>query len=496
MGENKFKVGDDRYGHPVLPLEERKKVILLSDDLRMGSGVATVSKELVLGWCHRFNTVQVGAAIKHPEQGKMLDVSSDLQKETGVDDAFLRILPWDGYGNPDLIRQLINTEKPDVIIHFTDPRYWIWLYDMEHEIRQVCPILFYAIWDDVGSPPDFEMDPLYNRNYYESCDWIGCISKQTYGMVRRLTTLENGMSWNPHKDWQVKYVPHGINSDTYYPKEVPTEFKKSILGDKEYDFVLFWSNRNIRRKQPSDVIYSYKLFCEKIGKEKAERTCLLMHTQPVDENGTNLYEVVKRLNPIGDVVFSDKRLSTNDLNYLYNLSDCTINIAGNEGFGLTTAESVMAGTPIIVNVTGGLQDQCGFSLKDSDVRFNSEDYVKFGTLHDWRLWEDKVQWGEWSFPIWSRVRTIAGSVPTPYIWDDKVDLIDVSETIYKVYELGKTERKRVGLVGRENFLKSYDNPETGLGLSHSNMNEKMIDGIQETIKNWTPKKRWNIFKIN
>ena len=493
MSEKVFNVGDIRYGHPVIPVEQRKKVILLSDDLRMGSGVATVSKELVLGWTHRFNTLQVGAAIKHPEQGKLLDVSSDLEKETGVPSASLKILPWDGYGNQDLIRQLINTEKPDAIIHFTDPRYWTWLYDMEHEVRQVCPILFYAIWDDVGSPPNFEMDPLYNRNYYESCDWIGCISKQTYGMVRRLTTLENGMSWQPHEDWQVKYVPHGINSDSYYPTDVPTEFKNQILDDFQPEFTIFWSNRNIRRKQPSDVIWAFKEFCEGINEERARKTCLIMHTQPIDENGTNLYEVATRINPLGKVIFSDKRLSVEQLNYLYNLADVTINIAGNEGFGLTTAESVMSGTPIIVNVTGGLQDQCGFT-KDGEL-FTSEDYVQFGTLHDWRLWEDKVQWGEWAFPVWSRVRTIAGSVPTPYIWDDKVDLTDVSQSIRNVYDLTKEERERRGLAGRESFLKSYDNSENGLGLSHSNMNQKMIDGIEETIQRWQPKKRWRTIKI-
>lgn len=176
MSEKVFNVGDIRYGHPVLPVEQRKKVILLSDDLRMGSGVATVSKELVLGWTHRFNTLQVGAAIKHPERGKLLDVSSDLEKETGVPSASLKILPWDGYGNQDLIRQLINTEKPDAIIHFTDPRYFIWLYEIEHEVRQVCPIIYYTIWDNLPLP-------MYNKAYYASCDALLCISKQTYGIV-------------------------------------------------------------------------------------------------------------------------------------------------------------------------------------------------------------------------------------------------------------------------------------------------------------------------
>ena len=65
-----------------------------------------------------------------------------------------------------------------------------------------------------------------------------------------------------------------------------------------------------------------------------------------------------------------KKLEPNQLNYLYNIADVTINIASNEGFGLGTCESLMAGTSIIVNVTGGLQDQCGFKYKD---KFNELD---------------------------------------------------------------------------------------------------------------------------
>ena len=484
-----YKIGDIRHGSVVLPQNQRKKILLLSDDLRMGSGVATVSKELVLGWCHRFNTFQVGAAIKHPEQGKVLDVSADVATASGIEDPYVRILPWNGYGNVELLRQIINTEQPDAIVHFTDPRYWIWLYEAEHELRQNVPILFYAIWDDVGSPEDgFAMDPLYNRSYYESCDWIGCISKQTYGMVRRLTSLEDEITWKSHKDWQVKYVPHGINTDNYFPTDVPAQFKKEILGGKEYDFMLFWSNRNIRRKQPSDVIYAYKLFCDSIGKEKAEKTCLVMHTQPMDENGTNLYEVVKRINPMGKVIFSANRQTVDKLNYLYNMADCVINIAGNEGFGLTTAEGVMTGTPIIVNVTGGLQDQCGFRL-DGEL-LTAEDYVEIGTLHDWRKWKDdeRLTWGEWVRPVWSRVRTLVGSLPTPYIWDDKVDIVEVAEAIEDMYNLGSEERKRIGSLGREAF-------NGDMGLSHANMNGQMIDGVETAIQNWTPRKRHSLYKI-
>lgn len=186
----KFKNGDLRNGTPVLPMEERKTILLLSDDLRMSSGVATVSKEFVLGTLHQYNYVQLGAAVKHPEQGKELDLSEDVKKFTGLDEAYLRIVPWSGYGDANILRRLLMRYNPAAIIHFTDPRYWRWLYDMEAEIRENVPIIFYTIWDNVGSSPNYEADPAYNKNYYASCDGLLCISKQTYGMVNRVLETE------------------------------------------------------------------------------------------------------------------------------------------------------------------------------------------------------------------------------------------------------------------------------------------------------------------
>jgi len=457
----------------------KKKILLLSDDLRMASGIATMSKELVLGTIHKYDWFQVGAAINHPEQGKVLDVSEDIRTNYGIPDANLKILPWNGYGNADLIRQLINAEQPDAILHFTDPRYWTWLYDIEHEIRQNVPILFYAIWDDLP-------DPLYNRNYYESCDWIGCISRQTYGIIKRLSALDTKPTWKPKADWQVDYVPHGINTDIYKPADVSDEFRKEILGGKDYDFILYWSNRNIRRKQPADVIVAFKRFCDNIGKEKADKVCLLMHTQPIDENGTDLPAVIAAVAPDVNIIFSEKRRPVEELNLLYNIADVTINIANNEGFGLATAESVMAGTPIIVNVTGGLQDQCGFEVDGKLL--TAEDYIDLGSLHEWRKWEGKAIAGDWATPIWSRAQSLAGSVPTPYIWDDRVDVDDVAAAIEKVYNTSKEDRKAAGLKGREAFIND-------MGLTHTNMCQQLVNGIESTFENWKPRQRWECFKI-
>ena len=456
----------------------KKKILLLSDDLRMSSGIATVSKEFVFGNMDKFDWVQLGAAVNHPDKGKEIDLGGDARKISGIENASLKIIPWSGYGDANILRELIMRHQPDAILHFTDPRYWRWLYEMEAEVRQNIPILFYHIWDDLP-------DPHYNRNYYESCDWLGCISRQTYGIVSRVGKLESE-TIKPLEDWQVDYVPHGINSDLYKPVEVPADFKKQVLGGKDYKFVLFWMNRNIKRKQPSDVIWAFKKFRDGLPKKDQDKVCLIMHTAPIDQNGTNLIEVQKRIASDCDIKFSTDRVNQEQLNYLYNLSDCTINIAGNEGFGLTTAESIMAGTPTIINVTGGLQDQCGFKVDGKYI--TAEDYKEIGSLHNYREWEDKVTHGEWVKPVWPRVQTMVGSVPTPYIIDDKVDIYEVTDAIRYWYDKTPKERTKAGLVGRKEFIGE-------MGLNSKNQNKQMADGILKAIENWKPKQKFNVYKL-
>jgi len=457
----------------------KKKILLLSDDLRMTSGIANVSKQLVLGTADKYDWVQLGAAIKHPDAGKVFDLSESVQNETGVKDAYVKLYPSDGYGNADVIRQLLMIEKPDAILHFTDPRYWIWLYEIEHEIRQTCPLFFYHIWDDLP-------DPKYNRNYYESCDWIGCISKQTYGITRRVWGWDKESYWNRPQKWQVSYVPHGINSDLYKPVDVPTDFKQRIFGDKEYEFVLYWNNRNIRRKQPMDAMLAFDEFRQTLRPEQQDKVCMLMHTEPVQEHGTDLPTFVDHCMPDSKVIFIPDKFSEVELNYLYNLADVTINLASNEGFGLATAESVMAGTPIIVNVTGGMQDQCGFREKGSGKLLMEEDYVEIGSLHD-RYKKNTHVWGDWVKPIWP-VRSTTGSVPTPYIFDDRVDFLDVAPLIREWYDMGREERKKAGLKGRKYFM--------GEGkLSREAMCQALVDGMEGAFANWKPRKKYSLIKL-
>ena len=458
----------------------KKTILLLSDDMRMTSGIATMSREFVIGTVDKYNWVQLGAAINHPEKGKEFDLSDDVKKQTGVEDAFVRVIPWDGYGDADILRHLMMRYRPDAILHFTDPRYWRWLYDIEAEIRQEIPIFFYHIWDDLP-------DPDYNRDYYESCDWLGCISRQTYGIVNRIGKYESS-TITPLKDWQVSYVPHGINPDVFKKVDVPEDFKQQAFGGKDFEFTLFWMNRNIKRKQPSDVIWAFKMFVDGLPEAEREKVCLLMHTAPIDQNGTDLVAVKNKIAPDCNVFFSTTRVDQKHLNYIYNLADVTINIAGNEGFGLTTAESLMAGTPTIVAVTGGLQDQVGFKWKETGEYLTPEDYIKIGSLHDYRLWEDKVDPSPWCKPVWPRVQTMVGSIPTPYIIDDKVDIVETAQAIREWYDTPKEERIKAAAQGREWMLNEG-------GLHSKNMCDTLTAGMERAWSEWKPKKRLELFKI-
>jgi glycosyltransferase involved in cell wall biosynthesis len=462
----------------------KKKILLLSDDLRMSSGVGTMSREFVMGTLKDFDWIQIAGAIKHPESGKFIDMNDAVRNETGIKDACLKIIPTDGYGNPGLIRHVIATEKPDAILHYTDPRFWEWLYQMEHEIRMQIPIFYYNIWDDLPYP-------MWNEPFYESCDLIMNISKQTHNIV---TNVRKNV---PTNDWNNTYVPHGINENNYYPirwdhkeyKEM-LEFRKGVLDNADKDFVVFWNNRNIRRKLPGDVILAYKLFCDMLPKEKADKCVLIMHTQPIDPNGTDLPKVVEAVCPEYDVVFSAVKLDDKKLNFLYNIGDVQLNMASNEGFGLTTCEALMAGTPVSVNVTGGLQDQCGFKYKGEFLTY--KDYSWVHSLHDDKKWKDNedLTWGDWVKPVWPSNRSLQGSVPTPYIFDDRPRAEDFADALKEWYDIGNDKRKECGDLGRE-FVMSDD-----AMMSASAMSKNFTDHMTTALEKWTKRKRFTIFNTS
>lgn len=439
---------------------------------------------MVIGTVHKYDWVQVGAAINHPDKNKVLDLSEDAKNITGVQDASIKIYCNDGYGDPLLLRRLIEAEKPDAILHFTDPRFWGWLYNMEHEIRRKLPLMYLNIWDDIP-------DPMWNKEAYASCDLLMAISKQTYGINQRV--LQRFSQSTPQH--RITYVPHGINTEMFYPIQngdkqwdsLQTEMRK-IRGENANKFVVMWNNRNIHRKHPGDVVLAYKHMCQLIdnaGGNAAEDCLLLMHTQPIDPNGTDLTAVVSELCNDYPVMFSDKIIPGEGLNILYNVADVVLNITSNEGFGLGTAEAMAAGTPIVVNVTGGMQDQCGFINPNTNQYFTADEYIEIQTLHRRRV-SGEFKHGEWVKPIWPTNISLQGSVPTPYIFDDRADYEEAGEALFAWYNTPAAERKSAGLSGRNYIM----NPE--VGMSRELMCERVVQSIEGCFQNFEPRKRFEL----
>tara|TARA_R100000458_G_scaffold59684_1_gene71143 strand:- start:3775 stop:5163 length:1389 start_codon:yes stop_codon:yes gene_type:complete len=456
----------------------KKKILLLSDDMRLHSGVGTVSKEIVRQTIHHFDWVQLGGAIKHPEEGKIVDLAEDFKKQGAVD-PYCKVYPTSGYGNPMLLRQIIQMENPDAILHFTDPRFWIWLYQMEHEIRQMMPLMFYTIWDDLPFP-------RWNEPFYESCDQLMCISKQTTNIVR------NVVRKYPKDKWQINYVPHGINEKVFFPIEETHDeygqylnFKDTLFENiEEPSFVVYWNNRNIRRKNPGDLILAFNEFVKTLPEDEKDDALLLMHTDKVDDNGTDLPAVIKEL-CTGRVMFTGKKVTEKEMNYLYNIADVTVNIASNEGFGLSGAESLMSGTPIINNVTGGLQDHCGFMDDDGNYLTEDDFNAEWGSNHDKRY----QKCGVWAKPVFPSNRSLQGSPATPYIFDDRCKFEHVAKRLREWYDTSKDQRREYGLRGRE-FV-----TDPKIGMSATEMGHRFIKHIDSTLDKWTPKAKHTLYNV-
>jgi hypothetical protein len=452
-----------------LPPDKRKKIMLICDDIRVHSGIAGVGREVVLHTAHHFNWINIGGAIQHPDQGKRLDLSQSTNETMGLTDSSVIMYPTDGYGNPDMIRQLIKIEKPDAIMLITDPRYFTWLFQIENEIRKQIPITYLNIWDDYPAP-------LYNLPYYEACDLLMGISKQTVN-INRLVLGDKANSRI------LKYVPHGLNHEIFKPLDKNDsnlkEFKKNLFKGKEYDFALLFNSRNIRRKQIPDTILAYRYFIDTLPIEEAKKCCLVLHTDRVNDHGTDLDAVIELIanDDKYNIIFTDARFEAYQMNMLYNSTDAQILLTSNEGWGLSLTEAILVGNPIIANVTGGMQDQMRFEDEEGNW-FTPSAEVPSNHLGTYK------KHGEWAFPVFPVTRNLVGSPQTPYIWDDQCRAEDATEQIKNVYSLTSEERKRRGLKGREWALSEE------AGFTGEQQGKRIIEAFEELFSTWKPREKF------
>lgn len=419
----------------------KKKILWLSDHPLVPSGVGIQAKYVISGLLGtgQFQFVCLGGAIKHPDYQPQMVAPDEFGQGNWI------IHPVDGHGNKELLRKFLAQEKPDALVLFTDPRFFHWVWEMEDEVRAVCPIVYWHVWDN-DPVPDF------NRAIYEATDFIMALSLKTYGLLQGLKYPVERFS----------YVPHAEPADLFkpLPEAEVREMKKKNFGPfADREFIVMWNNRNARRKMTGDVIESFAKFAKRVGRDKV---ALLMHTQSDDQEGQDVKAVVKGLGIEDLFILSEQRVPPEQLNLMYNCADCVINIANNEGFGLGTLEALYAGTPIVVNMTGGLQFQIGDWWCDQTDFSDQDRLTKIArqrkSTHRW--------WGQ---PVFPAARNRVGSQSVPYIYDDRVNNDDVAAALEKVFRMGGPARRKLGLEAREWAIENF-------GM------KGMIDGWQTALE--------------
>lgn len=415
-------------------VKKKSKIILLSDHPLSTSGVGTQARWIIMGLLarQRYTFRCFGGAVKHEEYNTVV-----------VNEDFI-VKPTDGFGNKNMLRQVLAVERPDALMLFTDPRFFIWVWEMEDEIHQICPIVYNHLWDN---PPW----PEFNRVLYESTDLINCINYPTYEMI--------------HKRFPDKtnYVPHAVPAEVFHPlpADAVAQFKTNLLGyDKKDHFILLYVSRNARRKMLNDIIYSFKEFLAEMEKSHGHRKAtLVIHADPLDPEGSNLHSIIDMLHLKDNIAFSRDRVGFPEMCALYNMSDAVISRSCNEGFGLSLLEAKMCGVPVIALKTGGMTRQV----------------------------EDHLTGEQYGIALPVESRALVGNQLVPYIFEDYVTHETVTKAFMTMYDMGPEKRHELGLKA----------------LAHANRDYKVDDMVESwdrtlthTMETWRERySRWNCTEL-
>ena len=390
----------------------KKKILVIADHPLSPSGVGTQTRYFIeaLLKTNRYKFICLGAAMKH------IDYTPIEVEGWGKD---WTIIPVDGYGTQEVIRSVLQKEKPDLLWFMTDPRFYNWLWEIENEVRALVPMVYYHVWDNFPTP-------MFNKVWYDSTDEVVAISKVTDKIVKEASPDSYG-----------GYIPHAVNDSIFYKykdgedKEKVENLRKNIIAstnnpqlNNPNKKIFFWNNRNARRKQSGTLIWWFKEWLDKVGHEKAT---LLMHTDARDPHGQDLPHIIEHLDVNdGQVLISTKKVTPEELAVMYNAADFTLNISDAEGFGLATLESLSCGTPIIVNMTGGLQEQV----------------------------TDGKDWFGWG--IQPSSKAVIGSLEVPYIYEDRISQSDFEKMLTKALNCSNKAYEKMSKSGIAHIQKNYN----------------------------------------
>ena len=188
-----------------------------------------------------------------------------------------------------------------------------------------------------------------------------------------------------------------------------------------------------------------------------------MHTDARDEHGQDLPHIIEHIGATdGQVLLSTQKTTAEELANMYNAADYTINMSDAEGFGLATLESLSCGTPIIVNMTGGLQEQV----------------------------TDGENWFGWGIQPISKA--VIGSLQVPYIYEDRISQADFNATLKKALKASKKSYNKMSTLGMQHVKDNYN---------FDKYEKKWVETMDEIIEkhgSWTTRtgyERWHLLEV-
>lgn len=266
-----------------------------------------------------------------------------------------KLLNTDVYGKSRIV-EMLGIVEPDVVVMLNDPALITNLlfdnaYDKERYLLQYRPILAYMPIDGHNAPPAWSILNKVTKP----------VAMTEFG---RRTFMEG----------KGEMVYHGVDTDTFYPvsrkRPIHTSTNlvvtskreaKRAFGYPEDAFLVLRVDRNSGRK---DYPASWKALLPVMRRHSD--VIVHFHCQGMgDTMGVDVRAMIARDPETAKRIFLPDLLNTfigwdeKDLNCLYNAADLFISTSRGEGFGLTIAEALSVGVPVIAQNVSAIPEVVG-----------------------------------------------------------------------------------------------------------------------------------------